>query len=281
MYVIRFLENDMQHERIFLDSADDRVYIDTYVANNRTFLHSAMLIIPGGGYSQICTEREGEPVAFAYLEKGFNCFVLNYRVNKDPYPSQLIDASRAILHIRDNAEKYCIDPNRVFAVGFSAGGHLAGSLAILHNDPDVLSALGISEGDNCPDGVVLGYPVVSAMHPTHHGSFINLMGGKEFQDITEEEKKNLSLEVHVNEKSAPAYIFHTAEDAVVPAFGSLALAAEYVRAGVPVKFNLYPYGPHGIALANGVTACGNDKYLQPLAEEWVEDSVRFLNTLKK
>ena len=107
------------------------------------------------------------------------------------------------------------------------------------------------------------------------------MGGKEFQDITEEEKKKLSLEFHVNEKSAPAYIFHTAEDTVVPAFGSFALAAEYMRAGVPVKFNLYPYGPHGIALANGVTSCGNDKYLQPLAEEWVEDSVRFLNTLKK
>lgn len=271
----------MLHERIYLDPSDDRVYIDTYVANNKTFLHDAMLIIPGGGYGQVCTEREGEPIAFAYLEKGFNCFVLNYRVNKIPYPAQLIDASRAILHIRENAEKYCVDPNWVFAVGFSAGGHLAGSLAILHNDPDVLSSLGIAEGENRPDGVVLGYPVVSAMHPTHHGSFINLMGGKEFQDITAEEKKKLSLELHVNEKSAPAYIFHTAQDTVVPPIGSLTLAAAYVEAGIPVNLNLYPYGSHGIALANNVTACNNTRHLQPLAQRWVEDSVSFLNTLKK
>ena len=276
-----FLESPMIHERVFLDPRDERVYIDTYVADNRTFLHDAMLIIPGGGYGQVCTAREGEPIAFAYLEKGFNCFVLNYRVNKVPYPSQLIDASRAILHIRENAEKYSIDPKRVFAVGFSAGGHLAGSLAVLHNDPDVLSALGISEGENRPDGVVLGYTVVSAMYPTHHGSFINLMGGKEFQDITDEEKKKLSLEFHVSGKSAPAYIFHTAEDTVVPAFGSLALVAEYVRVGIPVRFNLYPYGAHGVSLANKITSEGKDTWNQPLAEGWVEDSVSFLNTLEK
>lgn len=270
----------MLHERIFLDPNDDRVYIDTYVADNKTLLHDAMLIIPGGGYSSVCTAREGEPIAFAYLKKGYNCFVLNYRVNMVPYPAQLIDASRAILHIRENAEKYSVNPKCVFAVGFSAGGHLAGSLATLHNDPNVLSALGIAEGANRPDGVVLSYPVVSAMYATHHGSFINLLGGKEFQEITEEEKKKLSLEYHVNEKSAPAFIWHTAEDTVVPPFGSLVLAAEYVKAGVPVKMNLYPYGAHGVALANEVTANGKDTWHQPLAVGWVDDSVAFFNTLK-
>lgn len=270
----------MIHERIYLDPADERVYIDTYVADSKSFVRDAMLVIPGGGYYDVCTAREGEPIAFAYLEKGYNCFVLNYRVNKVPYPAQLIDASRAILHIRENAEKYNVDPNRVFAVGFSAGGHLAGSLAVLHNDPKVLSVLGISEGENRPDGVVLGYPVVSAMYPTHHGSFINLMGGKEFQDITDDEKRALSLEFHVSDKSAPAYVFHTAEDTVVPAYGSLALVTEYVKAGVPVKFNLYPYGAHGVSLANKITSLGKSTWNQPLAEGWVEDSVAFFDTLK-
>ena len=106
------------------------------------------------------------------------------------------------------------------------------------------------------------------------------LGGKEFQDITDEEKKKLSLEFHVSSKSAPAYIFHTAEDTVVPAFGSLALVAEYVRVGIPVKFNLYPYGAHGISLANKITSEGKDTWNQPLAEGWVEDSVKFFNTLK-
>ena len=270
----------MLQERVFLDPADERVYIDVYVANNRIFLHDAILVIPGGGYSQVCTDREGEPIALSYLARGFNCFVLNYRVGAVPYPSQLIDASRAILHIRENAEKYSIDPKRVFAVGFSAGGHLAGSLAIFHNDSDVLSALGITEGENRPNGVVLAYPVVSAMYPTHRGSFINLMGGKEFQDITDDEKRKLSLELHVSDKSAPAFVWHTAEDTVVPPYGSLALVEEYVKAGVPVKFNLYPYGRHGIALANKITEFGNPLTIQPLAEGWVDDSIAFFNTLK-
>ena len=269
----------MLHERIFLDPADDHVYIDTYVADNRTFLHDAMLVIPGGGYYDICTAREGEPIAFAYLEKGYNCFVLNYRVDRVPYPAQLIDASRAILHIRENAEKYNIDPKRVFAVGFSAGGHLAGSLAVLHNDPDVLSALGISEGENRPDGVVLAYPVVSAMYPTHHGSFINLMGGKEFQEITLEEKEKLSLEFHVTEKAAPAFIWHTAEDTVVPPYGSLALASAYVKAGVSVTLRLYPYGRHGLSLSNKITAGGQEHLCQPIAEHWIDEAVEFLDTL--
>lgn len=270
----------MIFERIYLDPSDERVYIDAYVADNQTFVHDAILVIPGGGYYNVCTAREGEPIALAYMAKGYNAFVLNYRVNKVPYPEQLIDASRAILHIRENAEKYCIDPKRVFAVGFSAGGHLAGSLAVLHNDPEVLSALGISEGENRPDGVALGYPVVSAMHPTHHGSFINLCGGKEFQDITEEEKKKLSLEFHVSEKSSPAFIFHTAEDTVVPAIGSLVLAAEYVKAKIPVMMQLYPYGAHGVSLANKITVCQSPTHFQPLAQGWVDDSVAFFDTLK-
>ena len=270
----------MLHERIYLDPSDDRVYIDTYVADNQTFLHNAILIIPGGGYYNVCTAREGEPIALSYMAKGYNAFVLNYRVKNVPYPAQLIDASRAMLHIRENADKYSIDPKRVFAVGFSAGGHLAGSLAILHNDPCVLETLGIFEGGNRPDGVVLAYPVVTAMHSTHHGSFINLMGGKEFQDITDEEKKKLSLELHVNEKSAPAFIWHTAEDTVVPPIGSLILAAEYVKAGVPVRMNLYPYGSHGVALANKVTVGQSPVHFQPLAQGWIDDSVAFFDTLK-
>ena len=270
----------MLHERIYLDPNDDRVYIDTYVADNKTFFHDAMLVIPGGGYSGVCTAREGEPIALAYLEKGYNCFVLSYRVNKVPYPAQLIDASRAILHIRENAEKYSVDPKRVFAVGFSAGGHLAGSLATLHNDPDVLSALGISEGANRPDGVVLAYPVVTAMHATHQGSFVNLSGGTAFCDIADEDKKKLSLELHVNEKSAPAFIWHTAEDTVVPAIGSLLLASEYVKAGVSVMMKLYPYGAHGVALGNEITAENKETWRQPLAVGWVDDSVAFFDTLK-
>ena len=272
----------MLHERVYLDKTDDRVYIDTYVANDRTVLRDAMLVIPGGGYHNVCTEREGEPIALAYLAKGLNCFVLNYRVGQDgdTYPKQLIDASRAILHIRENSEKYSIDPSRVFAVGFSAGGHLAGSLALLSDDPAVLSTLGISEGENRPNAVVLAYPVTTAMMNTHLGSFVNLTG-KTFDEIDEKTRVKLSLEENVKQSSPPAFIWHTAEDAVVPIAGSFALAEAYTRVGAPVMLHVYPYGPHGLALSNKFTSRGNTATEQPLAEGWVDASVEFLKSLKK
>ena len=192
----------MLHERIFLDPADDRVYIDTYIADDKSQLHDAMIVIPGGGYHNVCTDREGEPIALAYFAKGVNCFVLHYRagLDGDTYPKQLIDASRAVLHIRENAEKYAVDPNRVFAVGFSAGGHLAGSLALLSDEPAVLSALNINAGDNTPNG------------------------GKPFDEIDAATAARLSLDNHVTKSSPPAFIWHTAPDTVVPIAGTFALA---------------------------------------------------------
>ena len=268
----------MLHERIFLDPSDERVYIDTYVADERRHKRPAMLVIPGGGYSQVCTDREGEPIALAFVAKGYNAFVLNYRVGGETYPAQLIDASRAIAHIRDNADKYSVYQNKVYAVGFSAGGHLAGSLAIMHNEPEVLKTLGISEGYNRPDAAILSYPVVSAMLPTHAGSFEHLLG-KSLCDATEDERRYLSLECRANEKSAPLFIWHTATDKVVPTNGSLALAQRYVELAIPCMLHLYPYGPHGVALANEITLTDNPDVIQPLAEGWVDAAVEWFKTL--
>ncbi len=270
----------MIYERVFLDESDDRVYIDTYVANDRTVVRDAMLVIPGGGYREVCTAREGEPIALAFAAKGMNCFVLNYRVGRegDVYPAQLIDASRAILHIRANSEKYNVNPARVFAVGFSAGGHLTGSLALLSSDPEVLNTLGIKEGDNTPNGVVMSYPVVSALLNTHLGSFANL-AGTTVEDLTLAQKEKYSLERHVKKNSPPAFIWHSAEDQIVPISGSMALAEAYVRAGAAVMLHLYPYGPHGLALSNKITAEGNTELMQPLAEGWIDKAVEFFDTI--
>ena len=272
----------MLYERVYLDESDDRVYIDAYVADYREVLRDAMLVIPGGGYRNVCTDREGEPIALGFLAQGMNCFVLNYRVGKDGdvYPKQLIDASRAILHIRANAKKYCIDPKRVFAVGFSAGGHLAGSLALLSSDRAVLDTLGINDGDNRPDGVVLAYPVVSIQIPdTNIPTFQNLTG-KTVDQLTDEEKYKYSLEHHVKPCSPPAFIWHTAEDQLVSAQGSLALAGAYLSAGAKVMLNIYPYGPHGLALSNKYTLMDkNTAFIQPLADGWIELAKKFFDTI--
>lgn len=268
----------MLNERIFLNESDERVWIDTYLHDDKE-VRPAMLVIPGGGYSAVCHEREGKPIALAFYDRGFNAFVLNYRVGpNDHYPSQLIDASSAIVHIKDNAEKFSIDTDRVYALGFSAGGHLCGSLAILHGDEDVLNHLGIERGYNRPRACILCYPVVSCFVETHGSSFEYLLGRPAY-DIAAEERSAVSLEFNVSSDSAPVFIWHTAEDELVPTNGSFALAQEYVRKKIPVMFHIYPYGTHGLALANKTTECGNPLWVQPLAEGWVDTAIEWFKTL--
>jgi acetyl esterase/lipase len=240
-----------------------------------------MLVIPGGGYSTVCSDREGEPIALAFLAKGYNTFVLNYRVGdseKDVYPAQLLDACRAVLTIKENAERFNINPDRIFAAGFSAGGHLAGSLALLSTDKTVLGTLGVTADRLKIKGVVLCYPVVTALADTHRGSFERLFGIP-FDKIPLEIKKKLSLEENVSESSPPAFIWHTAEDKAVPITGSLSLAEKYAQHGVPVSLHIYPYGCHGIALGDKFTNV-NAGQTEPLAARWLDDSIDFLNSLK-
>lgn len=240
----------------------------------------SVLIFPGGGYAHLSTEREGVAIANAYYERGLNAFVLHYAVGSEyKYPSHLTDASFAITYLKAHSEELGIDPDRIFTVGFSAGGHLSGSMAILHKDPEVLSYLGIAEGDNKPCGSILAYPVVSAKVATHTHSFA-MLAGKSFAEMTEAEKDKLSLEENVDKDSAPIFIWHTSADPAVPVIGSLKLAEAYYSIGRTVTLHVYPYGTHGIALANEVTSDGNPEWIQPLAEGWVDESVRWIKAVK-
>ena len=269
----------MIYERLTLNVMGRQLVLDTYLEEGASNKDS-VLIFPGGGYVALSTEREGVAIAKAYYERGLNAFVLHYSVGPEfKYPTHLIDASFAITYIKSRALDFGIDPERIFTVGFSAGGHLSGSMAILHKDSEVLSALGIKKGDNKPCGSILCYPVVSANVATHQGSFATL-AGKPFSEITKDEAVRLSLETNVDEDSAPAFIWHPSADPAVPVLGSLRLAEAYYNIGRAVSLHVYPYGPHGIALANEDTSDGNAAWIQPLAEYWVDESVRWIKTVK-
>lgn len=269
----------MLYERLNLNVMGRDVVLDTYLEEGASSKDS-VLIFPGGGYAMLSTEREGVAIAKAYYARGLNAFVFHYSVGEQfKYPEHLIDASFAITYVKAHAKEFGIDPDRIFTVGFSAGGHLSGSMAILHKDPDVLSALGIEKGDNKPCGSILCYPVVSAKVSTHQGSFV-MLAGKQFSEMTDEDKERLSLEAHVDEDSAPVFIWHTSEDPGVPMLGSLRLTEAYYNIGRAVSLHVYPYGPHGIALANEETSDGNASWIQPLAQSWVDESVRWIKTVK-
>ena len=270
----------MIFQRLNFTVGAHEILLDCYVNEDKSSLRDGILIFPGGGYAMVCDDREGGPIAEAYFERGLNAFVLHYAVGEDfRYPSHLIDASYAMVYLKKHAQELGIDKDRIFTVGFSAGGHLSGSMAILHADPEVLSSLGIAHGANKPCGSILAYPVVSAMCETHCESF-EFLSGKTFDSIPIAERERLSLEMHVSGDSAPVFIWHTSEDPVVPMRGSLRLAEAYYNLGRTVALRIYPYGIHGLALANEITSADNPGFIEPLAEEWVDSSVAWMKTVK-
>ncbi len=268
----------MINEKIYLDENNPEVVLETYAHVDPLMpKRDAILIFPGGAYCHLASFREGDCIATAFASRGVNAFVLSYRLGpKNNYPCQLIDAVRAIVYIKENASKYGIDPQRVFTVGFSAGGHLSGTVATKYMIGEQL--LSLPKDSARPAGTLYAYPVVSAFAATHGGSFENLLG-KPFSELSEEEKNFHSVELHVTENTPPAFIWHTAEDNAVPPEGALRLAAAYVSKKVTVEMHLYPYGPHGIALASPLTSNGNVGFVQPRAEEWVDKAVSFMKTV--
>ena len=262
----------LKTDRVYFDGKPD-VYLEAFaiVGDNRP-KKSAMLIIPGGGYHHVCLTYEGESVALSYVSQGVNAFVLNYRAEIcDVFPSHLEYAAWAMAYIKDHAEEFDVDPERVFALGFSAGGHLCASLAVMHKIAE--KNLGYPENYAKPRGTVLCYPVVSAYSPTHEGSFANLLN-KPFSELSDEERRKFSIECNVTSETPPAFIWHTAEDTAVPPIGSLHLAEAYLSAGVPVTMHLYPYGAHGIGLATESSGVS-----QPIAKMWFSYSLEWMKTV--
>ena len=161
-------------------------------------------------------------------------------------------------------------------MGFSAGGHLAGSLGTLWNDAELQARLPETGGGNRPTGLVLCYPVISAGKYAHMDSFRCLLGSQA-PDAAALER--FSLEKHVDAHTPPAFIMHTYADALVPVENALLMAQAYAGAHVPFEMHIYPRGPHGIALANKVTWCGAHDMVCPAAARWVEDSIVWMKTV--
>lgn len=256
----------MIYKKIPLDKNDENAYLQCYIQERQeNFTRKAILVIPGGGY-EIVSKRESEPVAMAFAPYGYNAFVLNYSCKKYPFPRHLIQASTAIKHIKENSEEYGIDPENVFVVGFSAGGHLAGSLATMWDNEEIYKELDMPKGFNKPKGAMLIYPVINE----HLGSFKNLLLKEE---VTEEEIKNHSIAEFVNENSCPMFIFHTSNDSGVPVKNSIDIANKLAEKNINFELHVFPDAPHGGSLFNEITAGGADKWIKPRYAKWVEMAV--------
>lgn len=266
----------MINEKIYLFEENEEVYLETYCADKIWDIkREAILVIPGGGYSGVCADREGEPIALSYLAKGVNAFVLSYSTGESAaFPKVLIEASMAMKHIKDNAEKYNIDPDKVFVTGFSAGGHLCTSLGTLWHLPEVNEAINMDYGYNKPTGIIPVYPVITPFTPDAHvGSFHNLFHTKK-PSVYDLER--VALNTKVDENSSPAFIVHTSDDQIVPVHNSLALAQSYALKGLKFELHIFPSAPHGVALGNDITSLGKDDYVDKSIEQWIDLSVAWM-----
>lgn len=242
---------------------DFRPILEAYPLSGKA-TRGAVLICPGGGYT-MRAPHEGKPIADRYNDAGFHAFVVQYRVAPHRHPAPLLDVSRALRLIRQHAADWHVDPDMVAVCGFSAGGHLTASLGVHYGLNAVNTGEALDAVSCRPSALILCYPVITARSAAHVGSFTNLLGEAPDPDLL----ALMSLENHVTADTPPAFLWHTADDPVVPIANSLCFAEALSDHGVPFELHVYPHGAHGLGLAPG----------DPHVATWMDLSIEWLQAM--
>jgi len=230
-------------------------------------IRPSVVICPGGAY-RFRSERERDPVALHFLSMSYNVFILDYSVLKDASAlNPLIEASEAIIKIREHAVQWMCDPHSIAIMGFSAGGHVAASLATLHDHPRLLSVFDTKGGLNRPDAAVLCYPVISTKAGIGHQESADWVSGN-----NEEDRLLFSLEDQVTESTVPCFIWHTVTDASVPVENSMHFASALRAKNIPFALHLFTEGTHGLSMCNHEVGTPN-----PACQAWVGLCSTWLN----
>ena len=215
-------------------------------ANDRT----ALLVVPGGGYGYMMDSSERGEVADFFRRHGIVVFVLKYRLGLDKFgayrhPAMLYDVSRALRHIRSNAQKYGVNPRKIGVYGNSAGGHLAATLLTQFDGGDPESADPVERVSSRPDFGILCCPVISMRDGlTHAASRKFLLGDAPSAEL----QALLSADEQVKANTPPCFIWHPFGDKSVPYQGSLAFAKALTRKKIPCELHIFERGGHGAGI---------------------------------
>lgn len=228
-------------------SADpDSPTISIYKPAKKT-TDTAIVICPGGGYSGLAIDHEGEQYAHWFNSLGVTGFVLKYRLGpKYHHPVELGDVQRAIRTVRARAAEFSISPNRIGVIGSSAGGHLASSASTHFDSGKSDGADIVDRVSSRPDFAVLVYPVVTFTDEAyvHKGSRRNLLGDNPDPEVV----RLMSNELQVTSQTPPTFMVHTSEDKSVPPENSILYYLALRKAGVAAELHIYEKGPHGFGL---------------------------------
>ena len=204
----------------------------------------AMLVIPGGGYA-MCSDREADPVAMAYLKAGYQAFVLRYTCTpKGKWPLPLEDYEQAMALIEERAEEWHLDKTKIAVVGFSAGGHLAACAATV--------------ADHKPAAAVLVYPAI-------------------LKDICDLCQTGMPYpNEHVTAKTCPCFLVAARDDRTVDISNTLRMELALAEKGVAFESHIYSYGGHGFSTGEDWI---NTNSVCPRLPHWVPDSIEWLGEI--
>ena len=224
-----------------------RPVIQVYLPAKARATGTGVVIFPGGGYAGLTFDFEGTQQAKFFIDHGIAAFVVKYRIPSDrtmvdKSMGPLQDAQQAMRFARQHAAEWNVDPQRIGAIGFSAGGHLASTLATHFGKPYVDNPDHI---DLRPSFLVLVYPVISMdAKITHMGSRKALLG----ESPSDSQIRFFSNELQVTKDTPPTFILHAADDGLVDVDNSIVFFEALRHAGVPVEARLFQKGEHGFFL---------------------------------
>ena len=213
---------------------EDKAEMTVYLPNAKKATGRAVVCCPGGGYTHLAMDHEGHQWATFFNNQGIALIVVKYRM---PHGNPMIpvsDAEQAIKTVRRNAVEWHIDRTKVGIMGFSAGGHLASTIATR------------STGDAAPNFQILFYPVIT-MDPsfTHKGSHDNLLGTDHSKKEMKRLESDYSNDLQVNRTTPRAFIALSDDDKAVPAANGFSYYEQLYKHDVPASIHIYPSGGHG------------------------------------
>ncbi|GGD18239.1 xylanase [Franconibacter daqui] len=216
-----------------------------------------LLVMPGGSYRRVVLDKEGSALAPAFTDAGYTLFVMAYRLPGDGHAegadAPLADAQRALRLVRHRAAEFGVTPEKIGVLGFSAGGHVAASLATRYDEAISAQLDDIDHLSARPAFLALGYPVISMTPPiAHAGSRQQLLG----EDPDSVHIKRYSPEQSLPEAMPPTFLFHAVDDPSVKVENSLAMFSALREKGVAAELHLFEEGGHGFGIrdAEGLPA---------------------------
>ena len=247
--------------------------LEIYLPSRNTRTDKAVIIFPGGGYEFLAYDWEGTDFAKALNAKGISAFVLKYRLPTsssiiDPKLAPLQDAQRAVRLVKANADKWGINGQKIGVLGFSAGGHLASTIATKFNKRTLKNSYDAIDSISArPYFTALIYPVITFDKKyRHEGSKNALIGKSDDERLISMFSNNL----HVNSETPPCFLIHSTDDKAVSVQNSMLFYDALIENGISAEMHIFPFGGHGFALGKG------KQYL----EEWPELLYSWILNLK-